>query len=238
MGHGARWLRPLLAVAVVLSGLTISGVAHAETVTTTVFSDDFDGGRFTSVDTTKWSGNTRYAWVDGDGHASLDSQLFTASTFSQSSGHVSARIRPGRTSGARRILGVLGAAGQPPDGQAERLGDDDVHGWDFHTYAIDWTRTAFVWSVDGRQVLRLTRDNPGEPFRVALNLSGAGEMLIDSVTVAVRLMVTPAPAWKAFTTYEVGDRVTYKGATYRVKAQHTALPGWQPGLVPALFEKI
>ncbi|MGX6605868.1 carbohydrate-binding protein [Micromonosporaceae bacterium Da 78-11] len=46
------------------------------------------------------------------------------------------------------------------------------------------------------------------------------------------------PAWKAYTKYAVGARVTYKGVTYKVKQAHTSLPGWEPTALPELFEKV
>ncbi|AEV88457.1 Xyloglucan endotransglucosylase/hydrolase protein 2 [Actinoplanes sp. SE50] len=240
MGHGVRWLRPLLAAVVAAGGLTVPGVAHASTVSSTVFSDGFGGDRFAPVDAGRWVGDTRDAWLDGDGHAVVGSWLLTAATFGQSGGHASARIRTGRWGAAWQALGVLGPDGGGISGQAESLGDRDTADGDFHTYAIDWTRTSFVWSIDGAQVLRLTPDDAGQPFRLALNLGGGGRysdaIVVDSVSVSVR--VTLKPGWKPFTTYRIGDQVSYRGANYRVKAQHTALPGWQPGLVPALFEKV
>ncbi|MBB4737295.1 hypothetical protein BJY16_000754 [Actinoplanes octamycinicus] len=240
MRHGARWLRSLLAAAVVVSGLTMSGVARAETVSKTVFSDGFGGARGTGVDPAKWAGDTGGPWRDGDGHLVLGSWLYTATTFTQDSGHASARIRAGRTGAAWATFGILGDQGQYLSGSVQTLGDDGVDDYDFHTYAIDWTATSFVWSVDGRQVLRLIPDTAGQPFRLALNLGGGGRyssgILIDSVSVTVKVVV--ADPWKVHTTYRVGDHVTYRGATYLVKALHTALPGWQPGRVPALFEKI
>ncbi|BCJ42759.1 hypothetical protein GCM10010168_05000 [Actinoplanes ianthinogenes] len=240
MGHGARWVRSLLAAAVAAAGLTMSGVAHAETVSKTVFNDDFGGERGTGVNTTAWAGDTGGPWLDGDGHLVLDSWLYTATTFTQATGHASARVRAGRANGAWATFGILGDQGQYVSGSVETLGDDGVDDYDFHTYAIDWTRTSFVWSVDGRQVLRLTPDTAGQPFRLALNLGGGGRyssgILIDSVNVTAKVIV--AKPWKRYTTYQVGDHVTYRGATYQVKAMHTALPGWQPGLVPALFEKL
>jgi hypothetical protein len=48
---------------------------------------------------------------------------------------------------------------------------------------------------------------------------------------------TAAP-WAAFTAYEVGDLVTFEGATYRVLEAHTALPGWEPTKLPNLFAKV
>jgi hypothetical protein len=240
MSHGARWLRSLVAAAVVVSGLAVSGEARAETVTKTVFSDDFSGGRGSGVDTAKWSGDTWNGWQDGEGHLVLDSSLSTTTAFSQSSGHASARIRAGETYGAWEAFSVLNANGGAISGRVDALGDGGTHDGDFHSYVIDWTRTSFVWSVDGRQAQRLTPDVAGQPFRLALNLGGNGRYpaLVDSVEVTVKLTVVPPAPWKAFTTYKAGDRVTYKGATYAAKEQHTALPGWQPGLVPALFQKL
>ncbi|MGW1225073.1 dioxygenase family protein [Streptomyces sp. NPDC001478] len=43
--------------------------------------------------------------------------------------------------------------------------------------------------------------------------------------------------WKAGTLYNAGDRVTYGGVTYRCLQAHTALTGWEPPNVPALWER-
>ncbi|KUL29554.1 carbohydrate-binding protein [Actinoplanes awajinensis] len=236
-----RGLRSLMAAAVVVSALAVSGVAHAETVAKTLFSDFFTGVQGQGVDTVKWTGDTGGGWLDGTGNLVLGSSIFTAATFNQANGRASARIRAGRD-GSWGLLGVLGEQGQYLSGQVETLGDDSADDYDFHTYAIDWTRTSFVWSIDGRQVLRLTPTTAGQPFRLVLNLGGGGRnssgILVDAVGVTTQVTVKPAPAWKVHTTYQVGDRVSYRGANYLVKARHTALPGWQPGKVPALFSKV
>ncbi|WBB80537.1 lytic polysaccharide monooxygenase [Micromonospora sp. WMMD882] len=54
---------------------------------------------------------------------------------------------------------------------------------------------------------------------------------------------TPTPpasggTWTAGRTYQVGDQVTYGGATYRCRQAHTALPGWEPPYVPALWTQV
>ena len=48
---------------------------------------------------------------------------------------------------------------------------------------------------------------------------------------------SPAPGgtWAAGTTYQVGDRVTYAGKTYQCRQAHTAIAGWEPPNVPALW---
>ena len=44
--------------------------------------------------------------------------------------------------------------------------------------------------------------------------------------------------WAAGTAYHVGDVVTYGGRSYRCLQAHTALPGWEPPNVPALWALI
>ncbi|MFI5485095.1 lytic polysaccharide monooxygenase [Micromonospora echinaurantiaca] len=50
----------------------------------------------------------------------------------------------------------------------------------------------------------------------------------------------PAPggSWTAGRAYQVGDQVTYNGQSYRCRQAHTALPGWEPPNVPALWTRI
>jgi chitin-binding protein len=44
--------------------------------------------------------------------------------------------------------------------------------------------------------------------------------------------------WAAGTTYAVGAVVTYGGASYRCLQAHTAIVGWEPPNVPALWTRI
>jgi len=51
---------------------------------------------------------------------------------------------------------------------------------------------------------------------------------------------TPTPTsgtttWAAGTAYKAGDRVTYAGRSYSCRQAHTALNGWEPPNVPALW---
>ncbi|XVQ90412.1 carbohydrate-binding protein [Microbispora siamensis] len=48
----------------------------------------------------------------------------------------------------------------------------------------------------------------------------------------------PGGTWAAGTAYKAGDQVTYGGATYRCIQAHTAIVGWEPPNVPALWQKI
>ncbi|WP_393058955.1 carbohydrate-binding protein [Streptomyces sp. LN549] len=47
----------------------------------------------------------------------------------------------------------------------------------------------------------------------------------------------PGGSWAVGTLYNAGDRVTYGGVTYRCLQAHTALTGWEPPNVPALWER-
>ncbi|GAA1545618.1 lytic polysaccharide monooxygenase [Dactylosporangium maewongense] len=56
---------------------------------------------------------------------------------------------------------------------------------------------------------------------------------------------TPTPTtppaggtWAAGTAYKAGDRVTYGGATYQCRQAHTAIAGWEPPNVPALWQRV
>ncbi|MER7004039.1 lytic polysaccharide monooxygenase [Dactylosporangium sp. NPDC000555] len=44
--------------------------------------------------------------------------------------------------------------------------------------------------------------------------------------------------WAAGTAYKVGDRVTYNGVTYQCLQAHTAIPGWEPPNVQALWKRV
>ncbi|GAB7051046.1 lytic polysaccharide monooxygenase [Catenuloplanes indicus] len=53
--------------------------------------------------------------------------------------------------------------------------------------------------------------------------------------------VTPPPAggtWAAGTSYATGATVTYGGLSYRCKQSHTAITGWEPPNVPALWDRV
>ncbi len=46
---------------------------------------------------------------------------------------------------------------------------------------------------------------------------------------------TGGGTWTAGTTYRLGDKVTYGGKSYQIRQAHTALTGWEPPNVPALW---
>lgn len=46
------------------------------------------------------------------------------------------------------------------------------------------------------------------------------------------------PEWQPWTTYRVGDLVTYHGVIYQCIQGHTSQPGWEPPNVPALWQPV
>ncbi|MEU9080642.1 carbohydrate-binding protein [Kitasatospora sp. NPDC048538] len=47
----------------------------------------------------------------------------------------------------------------------------------------------------------------------------------------------PSGSWRAGTAYRAGDRVTYSGVSYVCLQAHTAMAGWEPPNVPALWQR-
>ncbi len=64
--------------------------------------------------------------------------------------------------------------------------------------------------------------------------------MTSSATISQTYTINSAqtPAWTAGTTYKTGDLVTYGGKTYKCIQGHTALTGWEPPIVPALWQLV
>jgi hypothetical protein len=258
--------RALVALVVASAGLAASvwltgGHDSAEaSVPHSVFSDDFSGVRDSGLDTSKWllDGDTGNGRLDGSGKLEVNRLMSTRKAFAEPFGHAEARIKVSREVGVWRAFGVVDKYGRVLRGKVEQLnkGADPTDGDDFHTYTIDWSPSAILWSVDGVPSLRQTPQERGLPLAIVLNLATDGHrpvrMSVDFVHVtagAKAPVSTPsaspsssaspqAAAWKTYTNYHAGDLVTFGGATYRVKEDHTALPAWTPKAVPDLFEKV
>ncbi|MFE4858491.1 carbohydrate-binding protein [Streptomyces sp. NPDC056670] len=95
---------------------------------------------------------------------------------------------------------------------------------------------------------------PGEPrnntdtifdARLLMNVRQAGparEATYDFVLDAPQGPTTPpttppSGTWAAGTPYRAGDVVTYAGSSYRCIQAHTAITGWEPPNVPALWQR-
>ncbi|MFE7191703.1 M28 family peptidase [Kitasatospora sp. NPDC057541] len=73
-----------------------------------------------------------------------------------------------------------------------------------------------------------------------LTVTGTGSV---SHTSSYSLVVTSDPGpgggtWTPGTTYQAGDVVTWNGVSYRCLQGHTAQVGWEPNIVPALWQAI
>ena len=78
---------------------------------------------------------------------------------------------------------------------------------------------------------------------VDLNIGGGGGSTpptTSPTTPPTTRPTTPPPAtgtWAAGTAYKPGDVVTYNGVSYRCLQAHTAIAGWEPPNVPALWAR-
>ncbi|MEV8630812.1 M4 family metallopeptidase [Streptosporangium sp. NPDC051023] len=59
-----------------------------------------------------------------------------------------------------------------------------------------------------------------------------------SATFTLTIVPRAIPAWQAYTSYAVGDLVTYGGATYRCVIGHVSQPGWEPPRTPTLWAAV
>jgi len=199
---GSKWsIRPrsLAALAVATAGLAASiwlpgrdDAANAS-VPQPAFADDFNAPRGTALDLTKWSldGDPDNAVQDGDGNLTVTRLLRTREAFGQKYGHAEARIETSRATGAWRAFSVLDRYGRVIPGRLQTLrgGIDPTGADEFHTYAIDWSPRAIVWSIDGHPSLRLLPGNAPDGIVLVLNLATDGRspvrMSVDFVHVSV-----------------------------------------------------
>jgi hypothetical protein len=199
---GSKWsIRPrsLAALAVATAGLAASiwlpgrNDAASASVSHPAFADDFAGTRGSALDLAKWSldGDPGNSVQDGDGDLVVTRLLRTRQAFGQKYGHAEARIEASRETGAWRAFSVLDRYGRLIPGRLQTLrgGIDPTDGDGFHTYAIDWSPKAIVWSVDGHPSLRLLPDNAPDGIVLVLNLATDGadpvRMIVDFVHVSV-----------------------------------------------------
>ncbi len=111
----------------------------------------------------------------------------------------------------------------------------------------------------GQPILTTQLYFPGEPrnstdsiFDPSLLMTvqqvGSGEQAVFDFVLNVTQSPTPSPtpsptgstppgqSWTPGTAYRAGDLVTYAGATYQCLQAHTAMVGWEPPVVPALWQ--
>lgn len=98
------------------------------------------------------------------------------------------------------------------------------------------------WSIHELTVMFAT-----QPATLTPTISPPTNTLVPATTTPT-LVPTMAPppftatptlsVWQAYTSYSVGSLVQHNGTTYRCIQAHTALPGWEPNIVPALWQPI
>ncbi|WP_203186989.1 carbohydrate-binding protein [Streptomyces pratensis] len=108
----------------------------------------------------------------------------------------------------------------------------------------------------GRPVLTTQLYFPGEPRNATdalydpallMNVRAAGQGRQGTFDFVLDVAQQPGPTdpptdpprgvWAAGTSYRAGDRVTHGGVSYRCLQAHSAVTGWEPPLVPALWER-
>ncbi|MGK5679073.1 carbohydrate-binding protein [Actinoplanes sp. URMC 104] len=246
----SRWaIRPraLGALAVASAGLvgaivvTGQGDVAAASEHRPVFDDDFAGARGAGLDPAKWllDGDARHGQLDGDGHLVVDRLAITRKAFAEPYGHAEARIKVRRVSGPWRAFGAVDKYGRVLRGTVDTLDRraDRTSSRDFHTYAIDWTPQAVVWSVDGRATLKLTPDEPGLPIALVLNLATdgrrPGRMEVDFVKVTAGTKPMPAPTQPSATPTSATPTSATPTSAAPTSAAPTTTPPPKPTSPPA-----
>ena len=130
---------------------------------------------------------------------------------------------PGVSGWRRKRKDGKPAAYQQPTGAHDAYRKDErvTHNGTVYVSVIDfnvWSPEVYPagWAVEGEEP-----DTPLEPVEP------------DEV-------VEPEPVeeWRPGMAVGVGQPLTHKGVTYRVRQAHTTQAGWEPPVVPALFEKV
>ncbi|GAA0272457.1 dioxygenase [Streptomyces polychromogenes] len=93
---------------------------------------------------------------------------------------------------------------------------------------------------DGRLLMNVRQAGPG--------LEGTFDFVLDVAQDPTTPPTTPPPttppttpptgAWTPGRAYRAGDGVTYAGVAYRCVQAHTAVTGWEPPNVPALWQRL
>ncbi|AUG75657.1 dioxygenase [Kitasatospora sp. MMS16-BH015] len=92
---------------------------------------------------------------------------------------------------------------------------------------------------DARLVMSVQQSGPGRvgTFDFVLDVPQTPGSPSPTPTPTATPTGSPGTTWKAGTTYKAGDRVTYSGISYVCLQGHTALVGWEPPNVPALWQR-
>ncbi|WP_327086918.1 M28 family peptidase [Nonomuraea sp. NBC_01738] len=81
-----------------------------------------------------------------------------------------------------------------------------------------------------------TSSVPSSTYRISLN--GDGASVDHAAAFSLSVGTTQGTTWQTWTPYAVGAVVTYDGISYRCLQAHTSLPGWEPPVTPALWQRL
>ncbi|MEV4558431.1 M28 family peptidase [Kitasatospora sp. NPDC049285] len=79
---------------------------------------------------------------------------------------------------------------------------------------------------------------PAGTYTITVTGAGSSATHTTGYTLVVNGGGGGTTTWAAGVTYKAGDLVTYNGVTYRCIQGHTAQTGWEPPIVPALWQQI
>ncbi|GIJ11587.1 lytic polysaccharide monooxygenase [Micromonospora andamanensis] len=181
---------------------------HANISHFAVLNDDNRGWPATSVGTT-----VTFTWVNTAMHATRDWEYFIGNT------RVAVFSGGGRQPGAT-VSHTVNLSGYP--GRQKLLA----------VWNISDTANAFYSCVDLQ--VGGGGGNPTPSPSPTTNPPAPSP----TPTVAPTTNPPVGGTWTAGRAYAVGDQVTYGGRTYRCRQAHTAIAGWEPPNVPALWSQI
>nr|WP_316521573.1 M28 family peptidase [Kitasatospora sp. K002] len=78
----------------------------------------------------------------------------------------------------------------------------------------------------------------GGTYNITLTGTGSATHSTSFSLVVGNGPTNPGGTWTPGTTYQAGDVVTYNGVGYRCLQGHTAQVGWEPPIVPALWQQV
>ncbi|MFE5332076.1 carbohydrate-binding protein [Embleya sp. NPDC056575] len=96
---------------------------------------------------------------------------------------------------------------------------------------------------DARLLMNVRNGNPGKEatFDFVLNIAGVpptSQPPTSQPPTSEPPTNPPGGTWRAGTNYAAGATVSYGGQNYRCLQGHTAISGWEPPNVPALWQRI
>jgi chitinase/chitodextrinase len=110
------------------------------------------------------------------------------------------------------------------------------------TWSINWDASNnYYFSNSVKSCLNsLPGSEPATPAATATPSATTAPETTPTATANPVLTPTPAayPAWAPNTAYAVGTIVSYNGLYYRCIQAHTTLTGWEPPIVPALWQQV